>query len=193
MDNIILIGGGGHCISCIDVIETENKYKVVGILDSKEKIGQKVSGYEIIGSDDEISELTAHGNYFLITIGQMTPHSKRDEIFFYLKKIGAKIATVISPYAYVSHHAKVGIGTIVMHGVIINAGANVGDNCIINSMALIEHEAFVKDNCHISTGTVINGRARIENNSFVGSHVTVVQNAVVKSGSFIKAHSLVVT
>lgn len=158
MNNIILIGGGGHCISCIDVIEAENKYKIVGILDSKEKVGQKVSGYKIIGSDEMISELLSQTNYFLITIGQMTPYSKRDGIFSYLKEIGAKIATVVSPLAYVSHNAKIGVGTIVMHGAIINAGVSVGDNCIINSMALIEHEAFVENNCHISTGVVINGR-----------------------------------
>lgn len=155
MNNIILIGGGGHCISCIDVIEAENKYTIAGILDSKEKIGTKVSGYEIIGSDDMIAELVL-SNYFLITIGQMSAFSRRDDIFSALKKTG-KFATVISPLAYVSPHASIGIGTIIMHGAIINAGATIGNNCIINSMALVEHGAFVEDNCHISTGVVING------------------------------------
>ena len=37
MKKIILIGGGGHALSCIDVIEQENKFKIVGIVDSKEK------------------------------------------------------------------------------------------------------------------------------------------------------------
>jgi len=192
MDNIVLIGGGGHCVSCIDVIEAENKYKIVGILDSEEKIGQEVLGYKIIGSDEKISELALQTNYFLITIGQMVPYSKRDGIFSYLKGVGAKIATVVSPLAHVSPNAKLGVGTIVMHGAIINAGACVGDNCIVNSMALIEHEAFVEDNCHISTGAIINGKSHVECNSFVGSHATIIQNALVKKGSFIKAHNLVV-
>ncbi len=29
---IILIGGGGHCKSCIDVIESENKYNILEII-----------------------------------------------------------------------------------------------------------------------------------------------------------------
>ena len=33
MKNIILIGGGGHCKSVIDVIEQEKKYKISGIVD----------------------------------------------------------------------------------------------------------------------------------------------------------------
>lgn len=31
--NIILIGGGGHCVSVIDVIEQEDKYHIKGILE----------------------------------------------------------------------------------------------------------------------------------------------------------------
>ena len=35
MKKIIVLGGGGHCKSCIDVIENENKYKIIGIVDKK--------------------------------------------------------------------------------------------------------------------------------------------------------------
>ena len=30
MKNIILIGAGGHSKACIDVIESEKKYKIIG-------------------------------------------------------------------------------------------------------------------------------------------------------------------
>ena len=32
------MGGGGHCKSCVDVIESEKKYKIVGIFEKKKKI-----------------------------------------------------------------------------------------------------------------------------------------------------------
>ena len=35
MDELIIIGSGGHALSCIDVIERENKYKIAGIIDNK--------------------------------------------------------------------------------------------------------------------------------------------------------------
>ncbi|MCK4874736.1 MAG: acetyltransferase, partial [Sulfurimonas sp.] len=53
---ILLIGGGGHCHSVIDVIELENKCTIVGIIDKKEFIGQDVLGYKIIGCDDDLPE-----------------------------------------------------------------------------------------------------------------------------------------
>ncbi len=41
---IVLIGGGGHCKSCIDVIEQEDKYSIAGIVDVMEKLHQKILG-----------------------------------------------------------------------------------------------------------------------------------------------------
>ncbi len=35
-EKIVLIGGGGHCRSAIDVIELTNKYEIIGIVDIKE-------------------------------------------------------------------------------------------------------------------------------------------------------------
>ena len=33
MNKIVLVGGGGHARSCIDVIEMENKFSIAGIVD----------------------------------------------------------------------------------------------------------------------------------------------------------------
>ena len=40
-DKIILIGGGGHCKSCIDVIEQEGRFTIAGIVDMPEKSSTK--------------------------------------------------------------------------------------------------------------------------------------------------------
>ena len=44
MNDIILIGGGGHCKSVIDVIEQEGKFKIAGIVDKPDLLGSKVLG-----------------------------------------------------------------------------------------------------------------------------------------------------
>ncbi len=33
---IILIGDGGHCKSCIEVIESTNEFSIAGVIDIKE-------------------------------------------------------------------------------------------------------------------------------------------------------------
>lgn len=193
MKKLILIGGGGHCKACIDVIEQENKYEIHGILDINEKIGQKILSYTFIGCDEDLESLVKENYYFLITIGQIKSPEKRILHYEKLLSLNAKIATIISPLAYVSKYAEIGSGTIVMHQAIINAGAKVGKNCIINSKALIEHDSIIESHCHISTNAVINGNCLIQKKSFVGSAAICVQGSVIKENSYIKANDLVYT
>ena len=189
MKKIILIGAGGHCNSCIDVIELEKKYKIIGLVDNKKKI--KNLKYKILGNDKNLNFLLTKYKFAHISIGQIKNVKKREEIFLNLKKIGFKIPSIISPLAYVSPKAKIGEGTIVMHGAIINRGAVIGKNCIVNTKALIEHDTFVGDNCHVSTRSTLNGGVILGNNSFIGSHAILKQNIKVGKNCFINANLFV--
>ena len=189
MKELFLIGGGGHCKSCIDVIEEEGKFKIIGIIDQKEKLGQKVLGYEIIGSDEDLPNLIQRSNFFHVTVGQIGTPAIRIRIYNQLKNLNAQFPVIISPLAHVSKHSKLGEGTIIMHYAMINADARVGKNCIINSKSLIEHDSVIEDFCHIATGAIVNGGTRVGSESFIGSGAVTKQGANIPEKSFIKANS----
>lgn len=190
MEEIILVGGGGHCKSVIDVIEQQAKYQIIGIIDKKELIGTEVLGYKIIGSDEDLPSLKKQFSYALITVGQIKSNTVRVKLFETLKKLGFNMPAIISPLAYVSRHASVDEGTVVMHGAIVNPHAKIGKNCIINTKALIEHDTVVEDNCHISTGAIINGGVVVKANTFFGSNTTskeyIIIDGFIKAGSVAK-------
>lgn len=187
-ENIILVGGGGHCHSVIDVIENENKYNILGIVDKKENIGKEVLGYKIIGSDDDLEKIFKKSKYAVITIGQIKSNQIRIELFKKLKEIGYFLPVIVSPLSYVSKHSIIEEGTVVMHHVLINANVKIGKNCIINSKALIEHDTIVEDNCHISTASILNGSVLVKENTFYGSNAVSKQDIEIKG--FIKAGSI---
>ena len=108
-----------------------------------------------------------------------------------LKK-GFKFPTIISPSAIVSKYAKIGDGSIVMHGSHIGPNVKIGNNCIINNFANIEHGCSIDDNCHISTAVTINGNVRIKQGSFVGSGSVLKENIKLSENSFIKMGSVVI-
>ncbi len=189
MEEILLIGGGGHCKACIDVIEQENKYTIAGIIDQEQFVGTEVLGYKIIGSDDDLAKLFEKYKYALITLGHLQSNTIRVKLYNKLKEIGYILPSIISPISYVSKHSSVGEGTIVMHQALINADVKVGKNCIINSKALIEHDAYIGDHCHISTSSVVNGGVKIKENTFFGSNATSKQYIEIEG--FVKAGSLV--
>jgi len=188
---IILIGGGGHCKSCIDVIEQEGKYRIVGILDLPEMIGKRILNYDIIGTDDDLPAFLKTVGHYLITIGQIKSSEKRIALWEMVKKSGGKLPVIFSPNAYVAKSAIIGEGSIIMHHVIVNADAKIGINCIINSKALIEHEAVIGDFCHVSTGAIVNGQATIGSRCFIGSNSTISNNVCIVEDSLISAGTTV--
>ena len=185
MQDIVLVGGGGHCKSVIDVIESEAKFNIIGIIDTAENIGKKVLGYEIIGSDDDLAEVFTSCKNAVVTVGQIKSSEPRKRLSALLKEIGFILPTVVSPLAYLSKHASVGEGTVVMHHALINAGATVGKNCIINTKALVEHDATIGDHCHISTASVVNGGVVVQDGTFFGSNATSKEYIVIGENSII--------
>ena len=57
MNKIILIGGGDHCKSVIDVIEQQNQFEIAGVVDKQELLGSKILGYQVIGNDFDLESL----------------------------------------------------------------------------------------------------------------------------------------
>jgi sugar O-acyltransferase (sialic acid O-acetyltransferase NeuD family) len=187
-EKILLVGGGGHCKSVIDVIEAEDKYIIAGIIDKEELQGQKVLGYMVIGCDDDLEKLFETYKYAVVTVGQVRSNTLKVKLFNILKNIGYTLPVIISPLAYVSKHSKIDEGTVIMHQALVNANANIGKNCIINTKALIEHDSVIEDNCHISTASVINGGVRVKEGTFFGSNTTSKEG--VEISGFIKAGGL---
>ena len=183
--SLILIGAGGHTRACIDVVEEEGIYKIAGLIGLVDEVGSKHFGYEVIATDAEIPALAKQYQFALITIGQIHTAEHRIRLYAQAQDAGFTFPTVIAATAYVSSHATIGIGTIVMHGAVINAGVQVGKNCIINTNSLVEHDAHVGDHSHISTGAILNGSTSIGTGSFIGSR------AVIKECISIGANSLV--
>ncbi|MBK1621602.1 acetyltransferase [Lamprobacter modestohalophilus] len=193
MTPLLLLGGGGHCRACIDVIEAEARYQIVGIVQPPTEGTEAVLGYPILGSDDDLPALLAKTPNALVTVGQIKSPGTRRRLFNLLKHHGAKLPVIQSPTAYCSRHATLGEGSLLMHACLINANARIGANCIINSQALIEHDAEIGDHCHIATGARVNGGVLIGEGTFIGSGAILKQGISIGAGAIIGAGQVALT
>lgn len=188
--NLILVGGGGHCKSVIDVAESAG-YNILGILDMPEDVGKKVLDYKVIGTDDDMPQYVDKAE-FVITVGFIKNPALRIKLYNKVKAAGGRLATIIASTAHVSKYAELGEGTVIMHHAFVNAGAKIGDNCIINTFVNIEHDAEVGNQCHISTGTMVNGECKIGENCFIGSQsvcancIEIASDIIVGAGSVVR-------
>jgi sugar O-acyltransferase (sialic acid O-acetyltransferase NeuD family) len=176
---LILIGSGGHARACIDVIEQQDRYQIVGLVGLPQELLTQQLGYEVIATEATLAQLAKSTPYALITTGQIQSSKLRVSLYQKTTLCGFRMPTIISPTAHVSLHASIGAGSIVMHGAIVSAGVKVGKNCIINSRALLEHDTTVEEHCHISTGAILNGGVSIGAGSFIGSGCIVKEGLTI--------------
>lgn len=187
--NLILVGGGGHCKSIIEVAESAG-YTILGVLDRQEEVGKTVLDYKVIGVDDNITKYVNKAE-FVITVGFIKNPALRIKLYNKVKEAGGKLATIVASTAYVSRYATLGEGTVVMHQAFVNAGVQIGKNVILNTFTNIEHDTVVGDQCHISTGAIVNGDCKVGNNVFVGSQSVLVNGISVGDDIVVGAGSVV--
>lgn len=193
MEKILLIGGGGHCKVVIDAISLEKKYKTIGIIDLKDKIGTKVLDVPIVGTDSDIEEFLKKGikNYF-IAVGTIGNPDLKIKIFNLFKKRDVNFPNIIHPAALVSKSAQLGEGNYIAAGAIINAGTKIGNHCIINTGAIIDHDCKIGDFVHISPGVAMSGGVVIGKYTHVGTGCSIKQYLEIGKNSIIGVGSVVV-
>ncbi len=190
--SILLVGGGGHCKSVLDILLKRAEYKKVAIVDKKEKVGKSIMGAPVVGCDDDLPALFRDDYKFaFVTIGSIGNPARRVKIFNWLAKIGYQIPAIIAQSAIVSEIATIERGVFIGNGAIVNANTLVQQGAIINSGAIVEHDCKIGQFCHISPRATLGGGVAIGDYTHVGlgasiKHgVTVGKNSIIGMGSVV--------
>lgn len=187
MKNIIFIGGGGHSLSCADILIQDKNLHLIGFIDHNKNALLTKDNYKWLGSDEVLEFLINKYKNVFIAMGHI--RNPQNRIFFYekSKQIGAIFPILQSQHSYVSPSSNIEEGTLIMHGAVINAKAHISKNCIINTNAVIEHGAQIGNHVHIAPNATILGDVRIEDECFIGAGTIIKEGATVKKGTFIRA------
>ena len=188
---LLIVGAGGHAQACVDVVEAGGVYQIVGLVGLPEEKGTQVLGHQVIGDDRELPRLVKKHRKVLVAIGQIKSPQSRIKVFDLLLAMGGDLPNIISPHAYVSAKAQLGVGSIVMHGATLQAGVRIGKNCIINDHALLDHGVRAGNHCHVSTGVILNGNVQIGEGSFIGSGSVIQEGVVIPPYSIIPMGTIV--
>jgi sugar O-acyltransferase (sialic acid O-acetyltransferase NeuD family) len=190
--NIVLIGGGNQAHYTIDIIEKENKYNIVGIIDSLQEIGSIRFGYPILGRQEQLEELINKHNIQagIITIGD---NWSRYNVFKQITSLipNFKFVNAIHPSVVIGNTTKIGVGVVAMAGCIFNPKAIIGDFTFFATGAQIEHDCEIEDFSSISAGTIMGGYVKIGKFSAITLGVTIMDRLTIGSNTVVGSGSLV--
>ena len=176
-NKIVFIGGGGHSLVCYDILCQNKDLSLIGFIDIKQDVVLKKVGCKYLGNDRVIKSLIKKNYFFFNAIGQ-------------IKKIinsNGQFITLISKNSIISPMAKLGQGTILMNGCIVNAKSVIEENCIINTNAVIEHEVKIEPHVHIAPNATILGNVTIKSGSFIGAGAIIREGLTIQNNSVVPA------
>lgn len=192
MKKIIIIGSGGHAISCIEILNNaKDTYKIIGYIDKKKNKKFPIKYLQNMNYLEDFKKLYKTTKNFVICIGQIKNSKLRESIYLKFKKIGCNFPVIKSKHSIISANALIGPGSMVFHNVMINMNVKVGENTILNTGAIIEHGVNIGNNCHISTGAIINGDCKIGNNCFIGSGTIIHQGINIGNHCIVGAGKII--
>jgi sugar O-acyltransferase (sialic acid O-acetyltransferase NeuD family) len=183
-------GAGGHASVIIDIISSQKKFKIVGLIDKKIS-KKKLLGIPVIGDDNNLFHLKKKTNKIFLGVSDILNPKKNYEIFLNLKKIGFEIISIIDQSCLISKNVKYGEGFKAFPGSIVNVNCKIGKNVLLNTGCIIEHDCILEDNVQVGPGAYIGGNVLIKKNSFIGlgsrvnNNITIEENCIVGSGSVV--------
>ncbi|MBF0144441.1 MAG: NeuD/PglB/VioB family sugar acetyltransferase [Magnetococcales bacterium] len=193
LEEIVIIGGGGHGKVVIDLIESSTRLRIVGIVDHAIPQGTKIMGYPVLGSDDELEEIYSQGvTRAAVGVGSVGDNGFRAQALQYAHVLGFTFEKLVHPSAYVSPHAQVGAGCQIMAGSVIQPGSIIGPHTVINTATVIEHDCRIGRNVFTGTAARVCGNVTVGDDGFLGAGCLILQSLQVGPRALVGAGSVVV-
>jgi sugar O-acyltransferase (sialic acid O-acetyltransferase NeuD family) len=189
---ILLFGGGNQVHYTIDIIEKENKYEIVGIIDSVHPIYTDRYGYKVLGRQENLIEIVQKYKIDagIITIGDNWSRFKVHQSITE-QMPSFEFVNAIHPSVIIGKNVQLGFGVVMMAGVIINPLSKIGNFTFFATGCQIEHDCIIEDYGSVSAGSVMGGYVTIGKFSAITLGVTILdrlkigENSVIGSGSLV--------
>ena len=169
MKKIVVIGASDQSRCTIDVIEQEQTYKILGVLDKNLPKGERFSGYIILGYLEVLADLLVNNDIIggIVAIGD---NFTRRKVVKEIEKNfpSFQFITAIHPSVIKGNNVRIGKGSLIMPGVILNNNSGVGNHCILLTKSSLDHDSTMGDYSSLSPGVTTGGRVNIGKCSAIG-------------------------
>jgi UDP-3-O-[3-hydroxymyristoyl] glucosamine N-acyltransferase len=102
-----------------------------------------------------------------------------------LQQAGYAAPALIHPRAYVAADVRIGAGSMVMAGALVDTRAELGEIVVAWPAACINHDAVMGANTFVSPNATVCGHARVGHSCFLGAASAIVDHALMPDGTFL--------
>ena len=187
---MLVYGAGGHAKVVIDIIEQQARYTIAGLLDDDPGLcGKRVYGYRVLGTRATAPKLrTGLLRHVVVAVGD---NAARLAIAAMLARQGWSFASAVHPRASIARGVKIGAGSVVMAGAVLNSDARLGQHVIINTCASVDHDCRIGSGVHIAPGCRLCGGVRAGAGTLIGAGCVITPGVKLGRRVSVAAGSIV--
>ncbi len=183
MNGVCIVGASGHGKVVLGVLRS-SRTAVLGFYDDDEALaGRIVSDAPVLGT---VADFARRAGQAIVAIGDCMVRRQVVEMCRDACWIEA-----IHTMAWVDPTARIGQGTVICAGAVVQADSDIGRHCIVNTGATIDHDCRVADFVHVCPGANIGGGVMIGDGTWVGIGSAVIQGVRIGSNVMIGAGATV--
>lgn len=180
-----VIGGGGHGKVVVSLLQACGLAVDVVLDDAPSRWGETLLGIPVagptelfLGRDEPRAILAIGGNVRRLSLARRFSRVHWE--------------TVVHPRAWVHESVRIGPGTVVFAGAILQPGSEIGAHCIVNTGAVADHDCRIGDGVHLAPGTCLAGGVTLGKGVFFGVRSAAIPGVSVGDWTIVGAGGVVV-
>jgi UDP-N-acetylbacillosamine N-acetyltransferase len=193
LETVVIWGASGHALVVADILCLMGNYSVVGYLDSvnASRRGESFGGAVILGGHEQLEVIKRSGvSSLALGVGDCTARLKLVDIAL---DFGFNLITATHPSAIVAASARIGAGSVLSAGSVVNPEAKLGRAVIVNTCASVDHECEIGDGVHVSPGAHLAGRVTVGRGTSLGIGSVTRDGIRIGEGCIVGAGAVIVS
>jgi acetyltransferase EpsM len=163
--SVYMVGAGGHAKAVFAALSANHIEPIAIYDDNPQQQGGTLYGVPICGNLEDFTQLGAVSA--VIAIGDN----------YTRKRIAERLPTVhwltvVHPYSCIHASAKIGRGSVILEGTIVQPDVIIGEHCILNVETMIGHDCVLDNYVHVC-GAKLTGNVHVGEGVLLGANTTV--------------------
>ncbi|MHA2344357.1 MAG: acetyltransferase, partial [Candidatus Hodarchaeales archaeon] len=193
--HLVIFGTGSNAEMAYDYFKHESDYEVVAFTIEREYLGKHGStffqGLPVVSFEFVEGHYSPRSYEMFIAVGYLKLNQVRARIYTKAKEKGYRLATFISPDAYIGRNVQIGDNCFIMEYNNLQYGVKVDNNSWLWAKNHIGHHTKIGKHCFLASGITISGYCDIGDYTFIGSGVSTADNIKMADNTFLKVGTIV--
>ncbi len=187
MQRLAILGAGGHGRVVADTA-VQAGWETISFFDDFWPNISNGKKPPVVGNTEILLDLRDRFDGVIVAIGNNRARLRKLQEISNAK---LPIVSLFHPFSYVSDDVKIGKGTVIFAGAVVQPGSILGNGSIINTGATVDHDCLLAAGSHICPGAHLAGGVSVGECTWIGIGSSVNQNISIGSDAIIGASTAV--